>query len=195
MHTICPGPGQGVTSIHPAASLQPATNWWDNKHNSTAKFSLSESIQSSCNDWKLFSAMYHWLFTGLFGFVFFLTFIAAMQASNWGFGVSGQRKLENSHILVEKDWYRENESLVRIDFSILENKLEPHTHTHCCWTIAFHLLIHTANNTVICHQGFVTIIIYWPSWRTAALSCFIPFRVHTTNATNEQKQPIILYTR
>lgn len=29
---ICPGRGQSVTSIHPAASLQPAANWWDNKH-------------------------------------------------------------------------------------------------------------------------------------------------------------------
>lgn len=50
MHTICPGLGQGVTSIHPAASLQPATNWWDNKHNSTLIFSLLASIQSNCDD-------------------------------------------------------------------------------------------------------------------------------------------------
>lgn len=39
-------------------------------------------------------------------------------------------KLENSHILAQRGWDKENKSLVRIDFSILENKLEPHTHIH-----------------------------------------------------------------
>lgn len=48
-----PGLGQGVTSIHPAASLQTATNWRDNKRNGAAKFSLSESIPSNWGDWKL----------------------------------------------------------------------------------------------------------------------------------------------
>lgn len=66
----------------------------------------------------------------VYGFVCFSTFRAAKQASNWGLSVCSQRKLENSHILVKRDWDRENESLARIDFSILKNKLEPHTLTY-----------------------------------------------------------------
>lgn len=37
-------------------------NWWDNKHGSTVKLSLSESIPS--RGWKLCAVIYDWLFTG-----------------------------------------------------------------------------------------------------------------------------------
>lgn len=123
MHTICPGPGQGVTSIRPAAPLQPAQ--------------IGEIINTMARVRFLFVGVNpirsRWLETGIAGrsqvCLFYQLFIAAEQASNWRFSVCGQGKLEHGHILVKRDWDRENESLVRIDFSVLENKLEPHTHT------------------------------------------------------------------
>lgn len=92
---------------------------------------------------------------------------------------SGQRKLRNQPY-IRRGGLRQRKWKLGENWFFHTGKQTEATHTLYCWTMAFHLLIHTANNAVICHQGFVTIIIYWPSRRTALLSCFIP-GIHVSN--------------
>lgn len=107
---------QYVPQLH---NSQPP-NWWDNKHNSTVKLSLSESILS--RGWKLFAVIYDWLFTG------FPKSHSCKASIKWEFSASDQQKL-GSHILATRGWDKDNKKLGENWFFHTEEHTQSRTHT------------------------------------------------------------------
>lgn len=119
--TLGPGLRQGVTSIHPATSLQPQIGEIPTQRHREVLFVRINSVHLQCLEIVCCSTS-----LGVYRLVCFSTIASA---SNWTLG---------------ENWFFHSREQTGA------------THIHYWWSTTFYLLIYTANNTVICHEGFVS---------------------------------------